>query len=106
MILQIKVGLEHSPLPPMKDFKTAASFCFLDSCLHQNPFLAGGSATKVDCVAFERMAGESPSYWKYRFAAIVLHKLSFTFREILRICIARSDAGRLCNGPMVNGPFF
>ena len=71
-----KVGFEHTPLPPAKDFKAAASLAFLDSCLHQNPFLAGSEATQVDCVAYERMAGESPSYWKHRNLCRWYHRMN------------------------------
>ena len=71
-----KVGFAHSALPPEKDFKSAASAAFLDSCLHQNPFLAGSAATLVDTVAFERMAGESPSYWKQRNLCRWYHRMN------------------------------
>ncbi len=71
-----KSGFEHSPLPPAAKFCEAASFSFLDSCLRQSAFLAGSNASQVDTVAFERMKGESPSYWKYRHLCHWFHKMN------------------------------
>jgi valyl-tRNA synthetase len=71
-----KVGFEHAPLPPAAQFKSGANFRFLDSCLRQNPFLAGGDATQVDAVAFERVACASPSYWKYKSFCQWYHRMN------------------------------